>query len=201
MSFIKTIPEEQAEGLLQEWYQAEAKTNGYIPNYTKVFSLNPEAYDGWKKLIGAVRSKMRLRRYELVTFAVAMELKCDYCMLAHGALLRKNLFSADELAAIVKDYHHAGLTDEEVALMSFAQKVSSNPQQVSGEDIDKLRQYELSDEDILNVVITCTARNFFSKTLDALDVVPDEVYREFEPELLKLLTPGRPFALPEVREG
>jgi uncharacterized peroxidase-related enzyme len=121
-------------------------------------------------------------------------------MLAHGALLRKNFFSADELADIVKDFRHAGLADEEVALMSFAQKVSSNPQQVSQADMDELRSFGLTDEDILNVVITCTARNFFSKTLDALDAVPDEVYQEFEPELLKLLTPGRSFPQSMVRE-
>jgi Zn-dependent M32 family carboxypeptidase len=78
MALIKTVQEEQAEGLLQDWYQAEAKANGYIPNYTKVFSLNPEAYDAWKKLIGSVRSKMRLRRFELVTFASAIELNCTY---------------------------------------------------------------------------------------------------------------------------
>ena len=194
MALIKTLPEEQAEGLLHEWYQAEAKANGYVPNYTKAFSLNPEAYDAWKKLIGSVRSKMRLRRYELVTFAVAMELRCDYCMLAHGAVLRKNFFSADELAAIVNDFQHAGLTDEEVALMSFAQKVISDPQQISQEDMDELHRFELNDEDILNVVLVCTARSFFSKTLDALAVEPDDVYLEFEPELLKLLTPGRPFS-------
>ena len=78
MAFIKTIPEEQAENLVQDWYQAEGKTNGYVPNYTKALSLNPEAYDGWKKLIGAIRSKMRLRRFELVTFATAMALNCTY---------------------------------------------------------------------------------------------------------------------------
>ncbi len=78
MALIKTIPEDQAQGVLKEWYEAETKSNGYLPNYTRAFSLNPEAYDGWKKLIGAVRSKMRLRRYELVTFATAMELECTY---------------------------------------------------------------------------------------------------------------------------
>ncbi len=78
MAFIKTISEDQAEGLLQELYQAEGKANGYVPNYTQAFSLHPEVYDAWKKLIGAVRSKMRLRRYELVTFATAMALKCTY---------------------------------------------------------------------------------------------------------------------------
>ena len=78
MAFIKTIPEEQAENLLQELYQVDKKSNGYVPNYAKAFSLHPEAYDGWKKLIGAIRGKMRLRRYELVTFATAMANNCTY---------------------------------------------------------------------------------------------------------------------------
>jgi alkylhydroperoxidase family enzyme len=121
-------------------------------------------------------------------------------MLAHGAVLRKNFFSAGELAAVVKDFHNAGLTDEEVALMSFAQKVTSDSQHVSEADMEELHRYGLTDEDILNVVLACTARNFFSKTLDALDAIPDEVYQEFEPELLNLLTPGRPYPQPVLRE-
>ena len=78
MAFIKTISEEQADGLLAELYQAAQKTNGYVPNYVKAFSIHPEVYEAWTKLIGAIRSKMRLRRYELVTFATAMALKCTY---------------------------------------------------------------------------------------------------------------------------
>ena len=78
MTFIKTISEEQAESLVQDQYQAAQKNMGYVPNYIKAFSLHPEVYDAWTKLIGAIRSKMRLRRYELVTFAAAMALKCTY---------------------------------------------------------------------------------------------------------------------------
>ncbi len=78
MGFITTIPEEQAESLMRDLYLAEQKSNGYVSNYAKAFSLNPEAYDAWKKLIGSIRSRMRLRRYELVTFATAMQLRCTY---------------------------------------------------------------------------------------------------------------------------
>ncbi len=78
MTFIKTIPEEQAEGLVQEVYQAAQKTWGYVPNHAKAFSLHPEVYDAWMKLNGAIRKKMRMRRYELVTFAAAMSLECTY---------------------------------------------------------------------------------------------------------------------------
>ena len=78
MAFIKTISEDQANSLVQDLYQAAQKNTGYVPNYVKAFSLHPEVYEAWTKLIGAIRSKMRLRRYELVTFASAMVLECTY---------------------------------------------------------------------------------------------------------------------------
>lgn len=78
MTFIKTVSEEQAENLVQDLYQAAQKNVGYVPNYAKAMSLHPEVYDAWTKFIGAIRSKMRLRRYELVTFASAMALECTY---------------------------------------------------------------------------------------------------------------------------
>lgn len=78
IAYIKTINVDQAEGLVQEQYQADLQNRGYIPNFTQIFSLHPEISDAWTKLISSVRSKMRLRRYELVTFAAAMALDCTY---------------------------------------------------------------------------------------------------------------------------
>ncbi len=78
MPFIKTIPEDQAESLVNDQYKAARDSMGYVPNYVKAFSPHPEVYDAWTKLIGAIRSKMRLRRYELVTLASAMALECTY---------------------------------------------------------------------------------------------------------------------------
>ena len=114
-------------------------------------------------------------------------------MLSHGELLRKNFFGTDQLAAIVQDFRSAGLPAEEVALMSFAQKITTRANQVSADDINELRGYGLSDEEILDVILTCTARNFFSKTLDAVGAVPDEAFLELEQGLREVLTPGRPF--------
>lgn len=78
MTFIKTISEEQAEDLVQDQYESARESMEYVPNYIKAFSLRPEVYEAWENLIGTIRSKMRLRRYELVTFAAAMALKCTY---------------------------------------------------------------------------------------------------------------------------
>ena len=114
-------------------------------------------------------------------------------MFAHGAVLRKNFFSAAELVAIVKDFRNAGLPPEEVAIMSFAQKVSTQAHQVNQQDIEVLHGYGLSDTEILDVVLATTARNFFSKTLDSLGAEPDRVYLDLEPELIQVLALGRPF--------
>jgi len=78
MAYIKMFSEEKAEGMVQDLYQASQKNLGYVANFIKAFSIHPEVYDAWTKLIGAIRSKMRLRRYELVTFASAMALECRY---------------------------------------------------------------------------------------------------------------------------
>lgn len=114
-------------------------------------------------------------------------------MLAHGAELRKNFFSVNELKAIVKDFRNSGLPVEEVTMMSFAQKVITQTHQVNESDIDKLRKYGLSDDEILDVTLVSTARSFISKTVDALGAIPDKAYQELEPELLQLLNLGRPF--------
>ena len=114
-------------------------------------------------------------------------------MLAHGAELRNNFFSLNELEAIVKDFRNADLPAEEIALMSFAQKVITQAHQVNEGDIDELRKYGLSDDEILDVILVSTARSFMCKTVDALGAIPDEAYQELEPELLQLLNLGRPF--------
>ena len=46
----------------------------------------------------------------------------------------------------------------------------------------------------MDVVLAASARCFFSKTLDALGVLPDASYRDLEPELLDVLVVGRPIA-------
>ena len=55
-----------------------AKATAMCRTIVKAFSIHPEVYDAWLKLIGAVRSNMKMRRYELVTLATAMALDCSY---------------------------------------------------------------------------------------------------------------------------
>jgi len=52
----------------------------------------------------------------------------------------------------------------------------------------------LTDEEIFDVVLAAAARCFFSKDLDATGTAPDAACRQLEPDLVEVLTVGRPIA-------
>ncbi len=76
--FIKTIADSEATGKLREFYEADIRDSGAVSNTTRSFSLLPETYEGWQGLIRSIRKSMRLRTYELATFAAAMEMGCTF---------------------------------------------------------------------------------------------------------------------------
>jgi len=156
------------------------------------FEARPEVYDAWRQLVTAVKSGMDERRYELVTLAAARRLRSSYCSLAHGSILLEKF--GEPVREIMLDHHSAGLDDVDCAVMDFAERVVDDATSIGEDDLDRLRALGLSDTDIKDVVLAATVRCFFSKTLDALGVLPDASYRELDPEVRDVLVVGRPIA-------
>lgn len=194
MTFIETVPEEQASGAIAEMYATDEEAFGYLPNFTRAFSLRPAAYAAWRQLNGAVKSSMDLRRYELVTVAAARRLRSSYCTLAHGTVLIDRFLDADSVTAVVADHRTAGLSATDVAVMDLAEKVADDATAVHHADIERLRSVGLSDAEIVDVVLAAAARCFFSKTLEALGVEPDAKYADLDPSVRDVLTVGRAIA-------
>ena len=78
MTFIQTISEAEATGAVREMYDRNLKERGYVANYTKLMSLRPEVQEAWRNLQAAIRSTMRLRRWELITITAAASMGCTY---------------------------------------------------------------------------------------------------------------------------
>jgi uncharacterized peroxidase-related enzyme len=194
MTFIDTVPENDAPDAVRAMYDADRTAAGQVPNYTRACSHRPAVYRAWRELIGSINGGMDKRRYELVTLAAARRLRSSYCTLAHGSiLLDDGIVDADQLAAIAQDHHVADLDEVDVAVMDLAGKVVDDATSVTQADIDRLRTLGLSDAEIFDVVAAASARCFFSKTLDALGVQPDARFADFEPAALRdQLTVGRP---------
>jgi uncharacterized peroxidase-related enzyme len=161
-------------------------------NYEQAFAERPEVLAAWAQLNGAIKAGMDLRRYELATLAAARALRSSYCALAHGTVLMERF--GEPVREIALDHRTAGLDEIDVAVMDLAERVVHDATSIADAELQRLRDLGLSETDIMDVVLAAAARCFFSKTLDALGVLPDASYHELEPELRDVLVVGRPIA-------
>jgi len=161
-------------------------------NYERAFEERPEVLAAWTELNGAIKAGMDPRRYELATLAAARRLRSSYCCLAHGTVLLEQF--GEPVGEIALDHRAAGLDEVDVAVMDLAERVVDDATSIGDEDLRPLRDLGLSEAEIMDVVLAAAARCFFSKTLDALGVLPDARYRGLEPTLLEALVVGRPIA-------
>jgi alkylhydroperoxidase family enzyme len=161
--------------------------DGEGSNLERAFALRPEVYAAWRQLVDAVKATSDERRYELATLAAARRLRSSYCSLAHGKVLAEKFYDFDSVPRLPD-----GLEDVDRAIMALAEKVAADATAVTAADIEELRGFGLSDDEIFDVVLAATIRCFFSKTLDALGVQPDAEFAQLDPAFREALTVGRP---------
>jgi alkylhydroperoxidase family enzyme len=161
-------------------------------NWEVAFTERPDVLAAWMQLNGAIKAGMDLRRYELATLAAARRLRSSYCCLAHGSVLAEQF--GEPVREIALDHHAAGLDEIDVAVMDLAERVVDDAAAIGDADLEPLRSLGLSETEIMDVVLAASARCFFSKTLDALGVLPDASYAELEPDVREALVVGRPIA-------
>ncbi len=161
-------------------------------NHERAFAERPEVRAAWMELNTAIKEGMDLRRYELATLAAARRLRSSYCCLAHGTVLLEQF--GEPVREIALDHRAAGLDEVDVAVMNLAERVVDDATAIGEEELRPLRELGLTETEIMDVVLAAAARCFFSKTLDALGVLPDASYRDLDPGLREVLVVGRPIA-------
>lgn len=192
MAFIRTIPVSEATGAVQELYEQAKAPSGEVPNYVKAFSHRPEVWKKWGEFNGSIRGNMDLRRYELVTVAVASAIESSYCTLAHGKILSEQILGPEQTKIFVSDFQQADLTPAEKAMVGFARKLAVRASSVTQEDIGELHRHGFSDAEIFDIAAATMMRCFFSRLLEGLGAAPDHFYASLDPALRQVLTVGKP---------
>ncbi|HEY6354409.1 MAG TPA: hypothetical protein VIY30_07960 [Burkholderiaceae bacterium] len=191
MAFIETTPPEAAEGAVAAMYLRQQTAWGYIPNYAKAFSLRPEVLARWGQLLAEIRRPMDKRRFELITFAAALELDNSACALVHGKALRE-FFTDAQILAIAAGSGDTTLSQAEQAMVKFARQTAIDATQTTAGQVAALRQHGYTDAEVFDIAATAAGRAFFAKLLDALGVLPDSPLLTLEEPLRRALTVGRP---------
>lgn len=190
MAFIDTIPAAEAQGELRAMYLRQQSAWGYVPNYAKVFCHRPEVMARWGQLLAEIKRPMDKRRFELVTFAVAHELRHSACALQHGRVL-KEFVSEAQVLAIAEGRLDGVLSEGEAAMLGFARQIARDAPRVSAAHVASLEQHGYSAAEIFDIAAAAAGRAFFTKLLDALGVQPDSPFLACEEAFRRALTLGR----------
>jgi len=114
---------------------------------------------------------------EMIVVATSGANNCQYCVVAHGAILRvraKNPLVADQVAV---NYRKADITPRQRAMLDFAMKVATRQGEIGDEDFAVLRAQEFSDEDAWDIGAIAAFFGLSNRMANLMSLRPnDEFY-------------------------
>src|SRR5439155_22207456 len=133
---------------------AGQEKSGFVPNVFLTLAYRADEFRAFFAYHDALMEKdggLTKAEREMIVVATSSANQCQYCVIAHGAILRirtKNPQIADQVAV---NYRKADITPPQKAMLDFAMKVSADAQRISEDDFVALAPHGFSDDDIWDI--------------------------------------------------
>ena len=147
---LDSLPDDIRQRILA--VQEKAK---FIPNVFLTLAHRPAEFRAFFAYHDAIMeregSTLTPAEKEMIIVATSAANGCQYCVVAHGALLR--VFAKEPLLAdqIAVNYLHAPISPRQKAMLSFSLKLSRTPELIQDSDYAALSEHGYDDEDILDI--------------------------------------------------
>lgn len=152
---------------------------GLVPNVIAAYSFDDEKLAGFTTLYNDLmlgESGLSKLEREMIAVVVSSANRCFYCLVAHGAAVRR-LSSDPELGEmLVMNRRVAGLTPRHRAMLEFAAKLSERPAEMVEADRQTLRDVGFSDRDIWDISAVASFFNMSNRMAAAVDMMPNAAY-------------------------
>jgi uncharacterized peroxidase-related enzyme len=146
---IDKLPEDIRSRLL-----AVQEKSGFVPNVFLTLAYRPDEFRAFFAYHDALMDKdggLSKAEREMIVVATSSANQCQYCVIAHGAILRiraKNPVVADQIAV---NYRKADITPRQRAMLDFAMKVSRAAEEISEADFAAVAAHGFSDDDVWDI--------------------------------------------------
>lgn len=157
-----------------------AEKSGFVPNVFLALAHRPDefrAFFAYHDALMERESGLTKAERELIVVATSGLNQCQYCVVAHGAILRiraKNAFIADQAAV---NWRKADLSARERAMLTYAEKVALNAQQIGEADHQALREAGFDQDEIWDIGAIAAFFGMSNRLVNAGDIRPnDEFY-------------------------
>ena len=150
---LEDLPEDIRARILEVQQKA-----GFIPNVFLALAHRPAEWRAFvayhdalmEKEVGGSATLTKAER-EMIVVATSGANDCQYCVVAHGAILRvraKNPLIADQVAV---NYRKADIAPRQRAMLDFAMKVALRSAEIEDADYEQPRAHGFSDDDIWDI--------------------------------------------------
>lgn len=174
--WIRTVPPEDAEGLLHELYEAQAMSRG---RYFRLLTLWPEVLIAREQLEREVRSSsLGQRNAEMLMVLTAALVGCGYCSAQHARALVCSGLADEHVHQLRRDYRQLDLDAGERAMLDYCAVLTVAPWRIGESDVQRLRAAGLDDRQILEVNQICAFMNMVTRTNHGLGLRPPEHVEE-----------------------
>ncbi|MET3613389.1 putative peroxidase-related enzyme [Rhizobium aquaticum] len=165
---------------IRERIEAVQEKSGFVPNVFLVLARRPEEFRAFFAYHDALMDKpgnLTKAEREMIVVATSAANQCQYCVIAHGAILRiraKNPLIADQVAI---NYRKADITPRQKAMLDFAMKVSKAAYSVDEADFAALEAFGFDEEDIWDIMAITGLFGFSNRIANVVTLRPnDEFY-------------------------
>ncbi len=139
---------------IRERIEEANEKSGFVPNVFLVLARRPEEFRAFFAYHDALmnrKSGLSKAEKEMIVVATSASNDCQYCVVAHGAILRirtGNPLIADQVAI---NYLKADLTERQSAMLKLALKVASRSGEVTSADLEEAEAAGFDKEDIWDI--------------------------------------------------
>jgi uncharacterized peroxidase-related enzyme len=193
--YLQTIAEDEATGKVAEIYREQKANFGFLMEADQCWTTRPDLLPLFEEFFGQVKAGFSLgtREWRLITLIAAKHVPSTYCSYVYGRLLAGDLGSKDAVIAIHRDFRNAGLSDNEVAMLAYAEKIAKDASQVSKADIGHLRSAGFTDQQICDIALCASLRCFMSRFYDAVGASPEPMFFDSDAQFRTAMTVGKTY--------
>ena len=159
---------------------AVQEKSGFVPNVFIALARRPDEFRAFFAYHDALMERpgnLTKAEREMIVVATSNANQCQYCVVAHGAILRiraKNPLVADQVAI---NYRKADITPRQKAMLDFAMKVALEAYAVNEADYAALRSHGFTEEDAWDIAAIAAFFGMSNRIANAASIRPnDEFY-------------------------
>ena len=190
--YLRTIEPSEATGEIAELYRAEIASMGRVMRATQCWSARPDVIVPIERLLHQIRDEfsLGLLNFRLITFVSAKHIPSSYCSHVYFRALSA-MIGREEALAVQRDYRNAGLTQQQVEMLAYAEQITRDASRIGQADIDRLRSVGLTDLNIADIALAASYRNFMSRYFDAVGATAEPEFLDADPATRDLMAVGR----------